>query len=288
MACFLELASWLVRRLSLRAALGLGRALGWIWYHLIPVRRKVALDNLRRAFPDMQPAERRAVARRCFCHWACAAMELLRLPDLDARRVEALIEHRGLEHLERARKRGRGVIVATAHFGSFDLMACAEAIAGHPLHVLTREQRSKSVNRFWMRVREASGLGFLPVKGSALRVHRLLGQERIVAMMIDQHMPEGRGIWVPFFGQPASTTHAPAVMALGSGAPILPVRVERLSGGRHRVQIEPMIEARKGEPRQAEVERITRALNAWLEGCVRERPDHWLWIHRRWKAPPGV
>lgn len=283
MAWLLQALSGLIRLLPLRAALGLGAGLGWIWYHLIPVRRRVARDNLRRALPELTPAARRRIARRCFSQLARSAIELLRLPGLDRRRVEALIEHEGLEHLERARAAGRGVIAVTAHFGSFDLLACAEALRGLPIHAVSRSQHQPGVNRYWMQVRRRTGLGLLPAARSVWRIGRLLKKGEIVALVIDQHMPPGRGIPVPFFGRPASTTTAPAALALASGAPLLPVSIERLPAGRHRVRIEPPVPVHPGEDRPAEIERITRALNAWLEQRIRQRPDHWLWIHRRWK-----
>jgi KDO2-lipid IV(A) lauroyltransferase len=175
------------------------------------------------------------------------------------------------------------VIVATAHFGNFDLMACTAAMRGVPLHVLTREQHQRSINRYWMSVRESFGMRFLPVKNSALRIHRLLKDGQVVAMVIDQHMPEGRGVPVPFFDRPASTTFAPGLMACTTSAPILPVTVERLEGGKHRVVIEPAWHADRCLDRQSEMLRLTEGLNRWLEEKIRNMPGHWLWIHRRWK-----
>jgi KDO2-lipid IV(A) lauroyltransferase len=105
----------------------------------------------------------------------------------------------------------------------------------------------------------------------------------VVALVIDQHMPAGRGIAVPFFGEPASTTHAPAMLSLTTGAPIVPATIERLKGGRQRVTIEAALEVNREADRNLEAIRITKELNRWLEDKIRKKPDHWLWIHRRWK-----
>lgn len=284
MRALLACLSLLFRALPRRVAHGLGALLGWTWYHLIPVRRGVARANLRTSFPGMSGSERRRIARRCFVHLARCAVEFLRLPGLTREKAERLVEHAGGEHLERALGEGRGVIVATAHFGNFDLMACAEALRGVPLHVVTREQHVRGINRTWMRVRARCGVKFIPVKDAAWRIHRLLRAGQVVALVIDQHMPPGRGLEVPFFGRPASTTHAPALLAHTTGAPVLPVTAERLPGGRHRVVIEPPRRADKDADRAAEVLRITTDLNRWLEDRIRQKPDHWLWIHRRWKV----
>jgi protein-L-isoaspartate(D-aspartate) O-methyltransferase len=286
--------SWLARALPRGAALALGAALGWLWYRLVPVRRRVALENLRQAFPTFALAARRRILRASLMELGRSTLELLRVPGLDRAEAERLVEHQGEEHLRSALAGGRGALVVTAHFGAFDLLACAEALRGLKLAVVSRELGSRGVNRFWMRLRRRTGLTILPSRGSALQIHRLLRQGWVVALVIDQHMPPGRGLSVPFFGRPASTTHAPAVLSLGSGAPIVPVTVERLSDGRLRASFEPAQPPPRGLPpgaRAGEILRVTRGLNAWLEDRIRARPDHWLWIHRRWKLPvaePGT
>ncbi|MBW2700810.1 MAG: lysophospholipid acyltransferase family protein [Deltaproteobacteria bacterium] len=269
--------------MPLSVALALGRALAWIWYHLIPIRRRVARENLARAMPELSAEQQRQVIRGMFRHLAMGGVEMLRLPGLTQELAENLVEHEGLEIFEEARALGRGVIVVTGHFGNFDLIACAEALRGIPLHALTRESSAKGVNRFWMKVRARCGLHLLGVKTSPIKLGRILKKGGVLVLMVDQHMPEGRGIPVPFFGRDASTTHAPAVLALATGAVLLPVSSERLAAGRHRVKVDPPIELRREASRQAEIERITLAINRWLEARIRARPDHWLWVHRRWK-----
>ena len=194
MRWILAFLSLLFRCLPRRAAHAAGAVLGWIWYYLIPVRRSVARANLRLAVPDKSEKERRKIARGCFVHLARCAVEFLRLPGLNRKKVDKLLEHTGWEHYRQAMEKGRGVIVVTAHFGNFDLLAGAQAVRGLPLHILTREQHLSGFNRYWMSVRAKLGVGMLPVKKSALRIHRLLKDGKVVAMVIDQHAPKGRGV----------------------------------------------------------------------------------------------
>jgi Kdo2-lipid IVA lauroyltransferase/acyltransferase len=98
-------------------------------------------------------------------------------------------------------------------------------------------------------------------------------------------MLEGRGILVLFFGRPASTMHAPAILAWSTGAPILPVSIRRLEGGRHRVDFDLPVELDRDANREEEIVRVTTRINQWLEGKIRAEPSQWLWIHRRWKIP---
>jgi Kdo2-lipid IVA lauroyltransferase/acyltransferase len=280
----LPFLSFCFRCLPRRLSLAIGAALGWLWYAVVPVRRKVVRANLALAFPSLPVEARERIARDTFIQLARSAVEFLRLPGLTPRRAAVLVERVGEQHLEAALAQGRGVIAVTAHFGNFDLAACAEALRGLPLHVVTREQHTRAVNSYWMRVRRRLGVGLLPAKGSILRIHRLLREGKVVALVIDQHMPVGRGIIVPFFGKPASTTHAPATLALATGAPLLPVTVLRLAGGRHRLVFEAPIAVDHNAKREPEILRITQVLNLWLEEKIRAHPEHWLWLHRRWKV----
>jgi KDO2-lipid IV(A) lauroyltransferase len=280
---FLSVVSLLFRALPRGAANAIGGFLGLVWYYLIPVRRNVARENLERAFPDLTRQQRRRIARACYKNLARSAVEFLRLPGLTPKKVDRDLEHAGWEHYQEAEKNGKGMIVVTAHFGNFDLLACAEALRGVPLHVISREQHAKGVNRFWMKVRENHGVRFIPPKDSIFGIHKLLKNQQVVALVIDQHMPVGRGIAVPFFGEPASTTHAPAMLSLTTGAPIVPATIERLKGGRHRVTLDAAVQVNREAERNQEAVRITEELNRWLEDKIRKKPDHWLWIHRRWK-----
>lgn len=286
MYLLLRLLSFCFCRLPHRAALGLGVALGWIWHTLIPVRRAVVRENLRYAFPEWSESRRRRVARDCYLHWGRSAAELLRLPVLTPKRNQAWIERCGFEHLEAARRAGRGVIAACAHFGNFELLACAEAMRGLPLAVISRRQHAAGVERFWRWVRQRFGLEILPANTSILDLDRRLRRGAVLGVVFDQHMPPGRGIPVEFFGRPASTTPLPAALAVGTGAALLPVRIEHLGGGRHRAVVEPPLPVRRTGDARGEIARLTRSLNAWLEERIRERPEQWLWQHRRWKRLP--
>lgn len=283
MYTFFKALSFIIGRLPLSWALGLGAFLGLVWYRLIPIRRATARRNLARAFPDWPEQKRAQVLRASFINLGHSTMEFLRIPRLNRAQVEALVTHEGWEHYEAAIAQGRGVIVVTAHFGNFDLLACAEAMRGMPLHVVTRKQHVSGVNRFWMETRSRCGVGFIPDKKAAFHILKLLRAGQVVAMVIDQHMPPGKGIPVPFFGVDASTTQAPAVLSLTTGAPILPATIEHLPGGRQRVVVEAPVPHPATGNRADDVYQLTLRLNQWLENRIRVRPDHWLWIHRRWK-----
>ncbi len=273
----------LFRMMPWRLASCTGRALGWIWFHLIRIRRRVALENLEIAFPDMDERKRKRIAAAAFKNMALGAVEMLRAPSMNRASVEKQFEMLGLQHLNKAMEGGKGVIVVSAHYGNFDLAACAAAIHGLDVCAVTRQQSQKGINRFWMQVRQACGVSLFPAKGSAWKISRALKSGRIVVLVIDQHMPPGRGIPIAFFGKLASTIDAPAVLSLTTKAPIVPALVTRLPNGKHSLVFEPALEERQDLDRKEQVVWITRRLNQWLEDRIRQYPEQWIWVHRRWK-----
>lgn len=261
----------------------IGRALGWIWFYLIPVRKKVALANLELAFPQLDKRARKRIAAAAFKNMALGAVEILRAPSMDKQGAEKLFEMVGLEHLDKALERGKGVIIASAHFGNFDLAACAGAMHGFDLYAVTRQQSQRGVNRFWMEVRKGCGVKLISAKSSVWKINRALKSGGMLVLVIDQHMPVGRGIPIPFFGKLASTIDAPAVLSLATGAPIVPALVSRLPNGKHSLVFEPALNVQQGQDRRQDIEGISMCLNQWLEDRIRQKPDQWIWVHRRWK-----
>ena len=284
-----RLLSSLFQVLPQAVAMALGRLLAFLWYYLIPIRKSVAVSNLQVAFPELSAKERKRIARAAFRQMGLCLVEYLRLPLLSPQRTQAWFEHQGIEHLQQALQNGKGAIVVTAHFGNFDLMAAAAALQGIPVHIVTRQQKAAGINRWWMKVRSEKGIGLLHAKESAWKIGKLLKSNQTVALVIDQHMPPKRGIVVDFFNKPASTTHAPALLAQLTQAPIIPVTIHRLPDNRHRIVYETPISVNPHEPtepRATTVIRTTERLNTWLEDKIRAKPDHWMWIHRRWKITP--
>ena len=267
-----------------RFGLRIGTAIGHLAY-LIGFRRKVALDGLRRAFPELSERERRRLARAAYAQLGRSLAEVAlvrRLPDGD---LEDLVSFRGWERFESARAQGRGVVVAVAHFGNWELLARAAARRGVRLTAITRKLRG-AVNRRLVAARREGGLRELPDKGSTRAALALLRRGETLAVVVDQNMRPRRGIFVDFFGEQACTTPAAAVLSLRSGAPLLAAFPVRQPDGTHLVEIHgPFTTELHGH---AAVVALTQALTAAVEAAVRAHPDHWFWVHRRWKTRPSL
>ena len=267
-----------------RFGLRFGSAIGRLAY-LFGFRRRVALDGLRRAFPELSERDRRRLARDAYGQLgkSLAEIALARgLPDGD---LEDLVKYRGWERFEAARAQGRGVVVAVSHFGNWELLARAAARRGVKLTAITRRLRG-AANRRLLAARREGGLRELPDKGSTRGALALLRRGETLAVVVDQNMRPRRGIFVEFFGEQACTTPAAAVLALRSGAPLLAAFPVRQPDGTHLVEVHgPFTTDLRGH---AAVVALTQALTRAVEAAVRAHPDHWFWVHRRWKTRPSL
>ena len=265
-----------MRRALLRAGEWVG---GLAW--MLGIRRSVALDGLRRAFPDLPVAERRAIGRAAYRQLGRSLMEIV-FPFGDGD-LERFVRFEGWEILEAAQARGRGVVCAIAHFGNFELLSRVAVRRGVKLWVIVRTLRD-AFGRWVISSRERSGVRHLPDRGSTRDALALLRRGEVLALAVDQNMRPSRGIFVDFFGQKACTTPAPAVFSLRTGAPLIAGFLVRQPDGTQLVGIRgPFHTSLSGH---AAVEDLTRQLNRTVEEEVRARPDHWFWVHRRWKTRP--
>ncbi len=265
-----------MRRIVVRLGEWLG-ALAW----LVGIRRAVALDGLRRAFPGLSGAERRRIGRASYRQLGRSLAELVvPVPDADLRR---LVRFEPWELYESANAQGRGVVCAVAHFGNFELLARAAIGRGIRVAVIVRRLRD-AFGRWLTRKRARSGVQHLADRGSSAEALAALRQGALLAVAVDQNMRPSRGIFVDFFGEKACTTPAPAVFALRARAPIIAAFPVRQPDGTHVVRLRgPFTTNLSGH---AAVEDLTRKITLAVEEEVREHPDHWFWVHRRWKTRP--
>jgi KDO2-lipid IV(A) lauroyltransferase len=272
-----------IARLPFRAAQRVGAALGAVVHHLLPIRR----GEVRRRIGErlgLGPLDARRVARDCYRHLGTSALEFLWLAGRAPAALAPWIRHRGLEHFEGARAAGRGVVVATAHTGNWDLCACAEALRLGPLDVVTKSLRARGLDRYWMERRRQRAVRLHPARGSLAALVRSLRGGGVVALVIDQRADDG-GVALPFLGAPAATSLAAATLAARTGAALVPVFSRRAADGSHVVDIEPSVVIDRALPVSDAIVAATRACNEALERAIRRAPEQWLWLHRRWDDP---
>jgi KDO2-lipid IV(A) lauroyltransferase len=272
-----------VGALPVGVALAVGRGLGGGAYRLLGTPRRLALEHLAMAMPELTERERRRIVREMFRHTGASFVEVAlwpRLRDTDYVQVEPA----GLRVFEEALAVGTGVIAITGHVGNWELLAATMARRGYPVTVVARRVNDE---RFDALVREVrTGAGLRVVDRDDPRFAHVLREElaarRVVALLIDQDT-RGAGVWVPFFGRPARTPAGAAVLALRARATCVSVFIERRPEGGHLIRFAPIA---RGEGRtRDDIEALTARMTAAIEAQVRRNPVEWVWWHRRWRSP---
>ncbi len=250
----------------------------------IPRLRRTAMRNLELAYPEKSLAERRAIADEVFLTIARLIWVFARFPKLSGQNIHELIRYDGLQHYLEAKKRGRGVLFATAHFGNWELSAFAHALMTEPMHIMIRPLDNPGIDRLVEDRRQLSGNQLIVKWDSARAVLRVLHQNEAVGVLIDQNTSPQEGVFVDFFGTPACANTAFAKIAARTGAAVIPgFAIWSDEESKYILKFYPPLEI-SGDSAED-----TRRLHAILEGVIREHPGQWLWIHRRWKTrPPGA
>jgi KDO2-lipid IV(A) lauroyltransferase len=279
---------WAAERIPAAWLSRLGAWLGAAVFALLRIRRAYTVEAIERSLA-LPRTEATRLARRVYRGLGASVFELLRVGRLGREEAESLLGAAGRASLDRLLAKGRGLLVLTGHLGNWDLLACAAARAGYPLHVITRELKATSVNRLWMAARASCGVQLHPARGSARAILRALRRGEVVALVLDQHEPEGEV--VPFFGRPAATSRSLARLARATGAPVVPAFLVRApSAGRpvpgYQLVLEDPITLSFGA--EGDLRQATALFNLVLERQIRRYPDQWLWLHRRWKVEPGA
>ncbi len=259
-----------------------GAAVGWLAWLVDGRHRRVALENVAAALPDLTPRQRRAIVRGSFKHFGRLLFELLKFSTLPVERMIERAEFEGEERVQAAYAQGKGVLFVTGHFGFWEIHAMAHGKRFQPIGLLARALDNPDLNALLESIRQRTGNFVIYRQGTIRRVMRALQEGKGVAVLIDQHVQARDAVSVDFFGRPANTTPAVAALALRTGAPVVPVFAVPIGGGRYRMIYEPPVEAPPaGSPDAIReyTQRCTQALETW----VRRYPAMWLWMHRRWR-----
>ncbi len=277
-----------LRALPAPAAYGLAGWLAERYFGFGDGRVRVALANLRVAFPELDDAERLRIGRASYRHLAWSAIDVARSAHWSAEELVSRFEVVGFEHYEAAVARGRGVLVLVPHVGSFELALMAAPLFDVRITAIARPLANPLVQREVQRHRTRHGSELIQHRRVVPRMLEALREGRNVVIVNDQYTRRSKGIFVPFFGVRCSTSPGPATLALRSGAPVLPFYVVRLSRDRHRAVCLPPIELEPSGHRRKDVEEATARFNRVLESVVRAHPEQWMWGHRRFRHSPDL
>lgn len=268
------------------AADRLGAGLGMLVHSPLGIRLETVRTNLRTAFPDAPDEWIGRVARDTFRHLGREAVAMMRLSRLSPGEVLRRTEIPDWEEMERARAEGRGVILATGHFGNWEIAAASIAARGVPITAIVKPQRNRRVDARLNALRGGLGVETVSQRDAPRKVPRILRRGGVLGIVADQDARRS-GIFVPFFGRPSSTYRGPALFALRLNAAIFACSARRLPGpaGRYEIIMERARIPRSGDL-EADVHHLTAELAARLETTIRATPEQYFWFHKRWKTAP--
>ena len=264
-------------------ALALGRLYARLLDACVPRLRRIARRNLELAMPELDAARRERIVDGVFTSIGRILALAARFPAIGTHNVSRWIRYDGFEHFEAARRRGKGVLFATAHLGNWELSAFAHALMTGPMHVVVRPLDNPLIDRYVTRLRELSGNRSIGKKDLIRGMLRALAANEAVGVLIDQNASVDEGVFIDFFGIPACAHAGFARIAARSGAAVIPgFALWSAAERRYVLRFYPPLEM------TGETLADTQRLHRRLEQVIREYPDQWLWIHRRWKTrPPG-
>jgi KDO2-lipid IV(A) lauroyltransferase len=277
-------SSALLLALPVSVALGLGRFFGTLAYFINYKRAKVAYSNMRAAFcEEKEPSQIRRIVKDLYKNFGETLVEILRIPDVNKAYIEKYVRIENIHHIDNALTKGHGIIFLTGHFGNWELSSITSVLVGYPLLVLVREQKMTRLNDALNAYRESKGCKVVK-KGMATReIYEHLQRNGIVGILSDQDAGK-KGAFVNFFGRPTSTHRGAFTLSGKTGAVIIPTFMVRTNGAYHRLFLESPIEI-TADDESIEFEAMQKFASA-LEGYIRQYPEQWLWLHKRWKSTP--
>lgn len=244
-----------------------------------PRLRRVALRNLELAMHGAAPEP---IIDGCFASLGRVLAAVAHFPRITRANVDEWIRYEGFEHFEQARARGRGVLFATGHLGNWELSAYAHALMTAPMSFVVRPLDNPLLDALATQYRELSGNRVLGRRDFLRALVEALRRNEAVGILIDQNVTADRGVFIDFFGRKACVDAGFARLAHRTGAAVIPgFALWDAAAGRHTLKFYPPV------PMTGDALADTQAVHAVLEQAIREHPEQWLWIHRRWKTRPA-
>lgn len=260
----------------------IGNLLGQFCWLIVPPKRKtMAVNNVELSL-NVTKDEARNIVKQSVTRFGRMFMEVLYLPRITAETMLRNVSMVGIEHFDAALAAGKGVVLATAHSGNWEIMGAALAMHGFPLVAVVQKQTNAAMDRFINDYRTLAGM-HVTYKSGVREMVRLLGQGMIIGLLADQDAGHD-GVFINFFGREASTPQGPAALARLKDAPIIPAFITEEATGRHTIHIYPAVWVHKTADRDADIAAATQIVTTVVEQHIRRYPWEWFWLHNRWKT----
>lgn len=257
--------------------------------YLFHVRlRRVGMRNLQIAFPEKSEKERKRILRAEFTSLGRQLAELCQFPRYTPENVDDVVVYEQLENYERAYARRKGVLFLTAHFGGWELSAFAHSLHGHRVNIVMRPMDNPYLDGMLQSYRTMHGNKVVPKDDFVRGLLAAMKAGETVGILMDTNMTPPQGVFVDFFGIPACTASGLARIALRTDAAVVPgFTIWDESLRKYRLRFDPALELVRTGDLEADIVTNTQNFTKVIEGYVRQYPEQWLWVHRRWKTRPA-
>jgi KDO2-lipid IV(A) lauroyltransferase len=275
--------SYLLRITGLTAARRLSLLLAGLFFYIIPIRKKTVIDNLSLAFPSYSEHEINKIAFNCYRSFSITLVEILSIPWLSREQMKNMINCSNSDLILKRYNENKGIILLSAHFANWEYIALSVSLQiGIPFHVVVKPQRNPYVTRWLERARTKWINKIIPSGVSIRQVYKELLEKNIVAMVADQRGPR-EGIQLDFMGRPAYFFSGPALLSVKTGAPLLCGIPERQKDYSYKAEMFEVSRDNLPEGEDEKVVELTRRYKEQMEKSIREHPEQWFWMHKRWK-----
>ena len=277
------LFSYSFRILGLGLSRKFASVIAFTFFYLIPIRKKVVLENLKIAFPNNDEVKNKGLAFKIYSSFAVTLVEIMCLPFLNKSDLVNAVECSNPELIVEKFNEGKGVILLSSHFGNWEFIAISVAIQIQlPFSVVVKPLRNTLVYEWMNKGRTKFGNEVVPLGISIRKTYQTLREKKIVAMVADQRGPK-EGVKVDFFGKKVAVYTGPAALALKTGAPIIcgiPIRENNFN---YKVKLVEIPTNNLSDSEEEKILEISQRYTSYLEEVIREHPEQWLWMHKRWK-----
>jgi KDO2-lipid IV(A) lauroyltransferase len=277
------LLSYIIRLGGLNLSRKISSLLAVFFFYVVPIRKKVVFDNLRKAFPELEKKKLKEISFRCYKSFLISLVEIMYMPVMNRNDIIDILNVDSADIIIDNYKQNKGVILLSAHFGNWEFIAASvSARINIPFHVVVKQQRNPYVDRWINSMRMKWNNKIISLGISIRNIYKELKNKNLVAMVADQRGPS-EGLRVKFFGIDTAMYSGPAILAIKTGAPLIYGLTIRQPDFSYKVVLEEISLNNLPDDEEEKVREISQRLASFLEKYIKLYPEQWLWMHKIWK-----
>lgn len=261
-----------------------GYCIGILWFDVFRIRRRTAIENISRAFPDWSNAKVVSTARRSLIEQGYLIGDFAEMAFISKEDLLAKVQIKNSHYISDALKLNKGVFLLALHMSNGDYGIASLSANGFPLHLITKRFKSKWLDDLWFRIRGRFGTRFIEARNSSFDILKAVRANEVVIFVLDQFMGAPLGVRTHFFAQPTGTAVGLALFARKTQTPVVPTYAQRQNDGSLIVTCLPPIPFEEKNDKDSTLQFMTQKYTDMIEQIIKTCPDQWLWIHRRWKT----